>query len=60
MLRVRAIITIALLIMVIYAFTPAERKRRWLDKLRELAKALAISLVVYWIYMVVLFLLRQN
>lgn len=58
MLRVRAIVTILLLIMVIYALTPAERKRRWLDKLRELSKALAISLVLYWVYMFVLFLLR--
>ncbi len=60
MLRVRAIVTIVLLISVIYAFTPAERKRRWLDKLRELAKALTISTVLYWIYMFAVFFLRQN
>ncbi len=60
MLRVRAIVTIVLLISAIYAFTPAERKRRWLDKLRELAKALTISMVLYWIYMFAVFFLRQN
>ena len=60
MLRVRAIVTILLLIAVIYALTPAERKKRWLDKLRELARALAISLVLYWAYMFVLLLLRHG
>jgi uncharacterized membrane protein YbhN (UPF0104 family) len=60
MLRIRAIVTILLLIAAIYAFTPLERKRRWLDKLRELARALAISLVVYWIYMFVVYFLRQS
>ena len=60
MLRVRAIVIIVLLISAIYAFTPAERKRRWLDKLRELAKALTISLVIYWIYMFVVFFLGQS
>ena len=60
MLRVRAIVTIVLLISAIYAFTPAERKRRWLDKLRELAKALTISMVLYWIYMFAVFFLRQS
>lgn len=59
MLRVRAIVTIVLLIAGIYAFAPASRKRRWLDKLRELARALAISLVLYWVYMLVLYFLRQ-
>ncbi len=60
MLRVRAIVIIVLLISAIYAFTPAERKRRWLDKLRELAKALTISLVIYWVYMFVVFFLSQS
>ncbi len=60
MLRVRAIVTIVLLISAIYAFTPAERKRRWRDKLRELAKSLTISIVIYWIYMFIVFFLRQS
>ena len=60
MLRVRAIVTIVLLMSAIYALTPAERKRRWLDKLRELIKALTISMVLYWSYMFAVFFLRQN
>ncbi len=60
MLRVRAIVTIVLLISAIYAFTPAARKRRWLDKARELAKALTISMVLYWVYMFIVFFLRQD
>ena len=60
MLRVRAIIIIAFLIAVIYALAPAERKKRWLDKFREFAKALSISLVLYWAYMFVMLLLRQQ
>ncbi len=60
MLRVRAIVTIVLLISAIYAFAPAERKRRWLDKLRELAKALTISIVIYLVYMFIVFFLRQS
>jgi len=60
MLRVRAIVTIVLLIFAIYTFTPAERKRRWLDKLRELAKALTISMVLYWVYMFIVYFLRQD
>jgi len=60
MLRIRAIVTLALLIAAIYAFTPAERKRRWLDKLRELAKALAISMVLYWVYLFTLYFLRDS
>ena len=59
MLRIRAIVTILLLIAVIYALAPAERKRRWLDKLRELAKALAVSMVLYWAYMLVIYFFRQ-
>lgn len=60
MLRIRAIVSILLLIFLIYTFTPAERKRRWLDKLRELGKSLAISLVVYWIYMFIVYFWRQG
>jgi hypothetical protein len=54
----RAIVTLALLIAAIYALTPIERKRRWLDKLRELSKALAIAMVLYWVYLFALFFLR--
>ena len=60
MLRIRAIVTIVLLIVAIYAFAPAERKRRWRDKARELGKALAASLVLYWIYMLIVFFFRAR
>ena len=60
MFRIRAIVTLGLLITAIYAFTPAARKRKWFDKLRELAKALAISMVVYWVYLFALFFLREG
>ena len=60
MFRIRAIVTLALLITAIYAFTPAARKQKWLDKLRELAKALAISMVLYWVYLFALFFLRDG
>lgn len=59
MFRIRAIVTLALLIVTIYAFTPLERKKRWLDKLRELAKALAIAMVLYWVYLFALFFWRD-
>jgi hypothetical protein len=60
MFRIRAIVTLALLIAAIYAFTPIERTRRWLDKLRELSKALAIAMVLYWVYLFALFFLRDR
>lgn len=60
MFRMRAIVTLALLIAAIYALTPIERKRRWLDKLRELSKALAIAMVLYWVYLFALFFLRDG
>ena len=59
MFRARAIVTILLLIFAIYTFAPAERKRRWLDKLRELGKSLVISLVIYWIYMLAIYLTQS-
>ena len=58
MLRVRAIVTIMLMIGAIYALTTAARKRRWFDKLRELARALAVSIGLYWVYMFVLYYFR--
>jgi hypothetical protein len=60
MLRLRAIAMLVLLILVVYNLAPDERKRRWIDKLRELAKALALAMVLYWAYMLVLFFYRQT
>ena len=59
MFRARAVVTILLLVFAIYTFSPAERKKRWLDKLRELGKSIAISLVIYWVYMLAIYFLRQ-
>jgi uncharacterized membrane protein YbhN (UPF0104 family) len=60
MLRLRAIVIIVLMIAVVYALAPEERKRRWLDKLRELGKALALTMVLYWAYMLILYFFRQS
>jgi uncharacterized membrane protein YbhN (UPF0104 family) len=59
-LRLRAIVIIALMIAAVYALAPEERKRRWLDKLRELGKALALTMVLYWAYMLILYFFRQS
>ena len=48
------------MIAAVYSLAPVERKRRWLDKLRELGKALALTMVIYWAYMLVLYFFRQS
>jgi len=53
MLKVRNIAVLLGLIAVLYALAPAEKKRRWLDRFREFGRALTLSLVIYWIYMLV-------
>ena len=58
MFRFRAVIIIGLIVGIIYALTSQKRKKRWLDKLRELAKALALSIALYWLYMLAIFLFR--
>jgi hypothetical protein len=58
-LKVRNLVVIVLIIAVVYALAPAERKRRWHDRLREFGRALAVSLVIYWIYMIVRFLYQR-
>lgn len=60
MLRLRNVVLLILIIGVLYALAPAERKRRWLDRLRELGRALALSLVIYWIYMLVRYLYQHR
>jgi hypothetical protein len=45
---------------VLNALAPAERKRRWLDRLRELGRALALSLVIYWVYMLARYLYQHG
>jgi hypothetical protein len=60
MLKVRNIAVLLVLIAVVYALAPAERKRRWLDRLRELGRALTLSLVIYWVYMLVRYLYQNR
>lgn len=59
MLRIRNVVILLLLIGLAYTIAPAERKRLWLDKLRELGRALALALVLYWIYMIAMFLYHR-
>lgn len=60
MLRVRNVVVLLLIITVVYAIAPAERKKRWRDRLRELGRALTLSLVIYWLYMLARYLYRQQ
>jgi hypothetical protein len=60
MLKVRNIAVLLALIAVLYALAPAEKKRRWLDRLRELGRALTLSLVIYWVYMLVRYLYQNR
>jgi hypothetical protein len=60
MFRLRNVIVLLVLIGVLYAMAPAERKRRWLDRLRELGRALTLSLVIYWVYMLVRYLYQRG
>ncbi len=59
MFRIRNVAILLLLIGLAYAIAPPERKKLWLDKLRELGRALAVALVLYWIYMIVVFLYHR-
>jgi hypothetical protein len=59
MLRLRNVVVLLIIIAVVYALAPAERKRRWLDRLRELGRALTLSLVIYWVYMLLRYLYQH-
>jgi len=60
MLRVRNIVVLLAIIAVVYVLAPAERKRRWLDRIRELGRALALSLVIYWVYMLIRYVYQHR
>ncbi len=60
MLRLRNVVVLLVIIAVVYALAPAERKRRWLDRLRELGRALTLSLVIYWLYMLLRYLYQRG
>ena len=60
MLKVRNIAVLLAIIAVVYALAPAERKRRWLDRIREFGRALTLSLVIYWVYMLVRYIYQHR
>jgi hypothetical protein len=60
MLRVRNVLVILGILTVVYALAPAEKKKRWRGKLRELGRALTLSLVIYWIYMLARYLYQNR
>ncbi|HSF18990.1 MAG TPA: hypothetical protein VLK65_25920 [Vicinamibacteria bacterium] len=60
MFRARTLVILALVISVVYALTPPDRKKRWKDKLRELGRALAVSIVIYWVYMLLRYFFRRS
>jgi hypothetical protein len=60
MLKLRTVVVLILIIGVVYALAPAERKRRWLDRLREFGRALTLSLVIYWLYMLARYIYQQR
>jgi hypothetical protein len=60
MLKVRNIAVLLAIIAVVYVLAPAEKKRRWLDRLRELGRALTLSLVIYWVYMLVRYVYQHR
>jgi hypothetical protein len=60
MLKVRNIAVLLAIIAVAYALAPAEKKRRWLDRIRELGRALTLSLVIYWVYMLVRYVYQHR
>ena len=55
MLRVRVVIILIGVTLVVYALMPAERKKRWIDKLNQLVRSVALAIVLYWLYMLVAF-----
>ncbi len=60
MLKVRNIVVLLAIMAVVYALAPAEKKRRWLDRLRELGRALTLSIVIYWVYMLVRYIYQHR
>jgi cytochrome c oxidase assembly protein Cox11 len=49
MIRFRNLAIVAVIATAIYALTPATRKARFFDKVREFGRALVLSLVLYWL-----------
>jgi len=53
--RARTIVLIALGAVLIYSLSPDDRKQRIRDRIREVWRALVISVAIYWVYMLALF-----
>ena len=51
MFRIRALIWIVLFASLAYALSPAHRKQRIKDKLREIWVATVLGIILYWVYM---------
>jgi len=51
--RLRNLLILAFLVWAIYRLSPEERRLELRDRLRELGRALVISLVIYWIWLLV-------
>jgi len=51
MFRIRTILIIIATAWVVYMLMPAQRKERILGKLREVWRATAIALILYWLIM---------
>ncbi len=51
MLRVRVVIILVGAALFVYALMPAERKKRWIDKLNQLVRSVALAILLYWLYM---------
>jgi len=60
MLKVRNIVVLLAIIAVVYALAPAEKKKRWLGRIREFGRALTLSLVIYWVYMLVRYIYQHR
>ncbi len=50
-MRLRAVLVLVVLTGVLYQLAPRERKQALRDRLRELGRALVISIVIYWIWL---------
>ncbi len=49
-MRLRSIVVLGLLGVVVYRLTPPERRSTWRGRVRELGRVLVITIVVYWIW----------
>ena len=48
--QVRTIVTVIIVALIIYAFLPAEKKRKIKGKVGQLWLALSVSVLIYWVF----------